>query len=316
MPNLENSLVKNKNNYILPIPFHMGPYGNTTIPSYKRIINMSGANDTAAQVNTSNELIINTIILPEVSYNILPNTKPELGHHLDTCNQMQLNTAKIIEEIWDNTNVLLVYGGDHSISIGTGLGLSKVVDLNKIGLLYIDTHADINTPQTSQSKSITGYPVAVNMGLGPEILVNPFNKNFITKTAYIGLRDVDKDELKILKERKCNVFSSLDVEEYGVSYCTKKSLEYLSDCEYIWLSIDVDVLEQVYFEDGETDEPAPGGLTLRELMLIAELTQKTGKLKIAEITQINDVGKNTPLISFASRLSEIIFGIAGYRYGK
>jgi arginase len=305
-----------KNNYILPIPFHLGPYGSSSKPSYKRIISMSGANDKAAEINTSNEISAETIILDEVLFQTLPDSEPEIGGYLDSCHDMQVNTAKKISQIWDSTNVLLVYGGDHSISIGTGLGLSKKVDMSKVGLLYIDTHTDINIPETSQSKSITGYPVAVNMGLGPKVLVDEFNGNFIKKVAFIGVRDVDKAEFSILKKQNYSLFSSLDVEELGASECTRKSLEFLADCEFIWLSIDVDVLEQVYFEKGETDEPAPGGLTLREVMQIAKLTQESGKLKVAEITQINDVGRNTPIIAFASRLSEIIFGIGKFRYGK
>jgi arginase len=305
-----------KKKIILPNPFHKGPYGSSDKSSFERIVKMSGSNDSAGSVNSSNLLMKNCMILEPVSFEDLPDSKPEIGIFLDTCESMTVNASLVIENIWHEVDQLLVFGGDHSISIGTGAGLSKVVDMSEVGLLYIDAHTDINIPSTSQSKSITGYPVAVNMGLGPDELIKHFNGNFIKKTAFIGIRDVDEKEVDIVNQLDTLVHSALDIEEIGIVKCLENSLTFLKDCKYIWLSIDIDSLEHIYFTAGETDEPAPGGLTPRELLYITDKVFRTGKLKVTELTQINDVGTNTPIIALASRISELALGLGTFRYGK
>jgi arginase family enzyme len=88
------------------------------------------------------------------------------------------------------------------------------------------------------------------------------------------------------------------------------------DFEYVWLSIDIDSLDSVYFDKDETDVPVTGGLTPRELLYITSKLQSTGKLKVAEITQVNDVDKNTQIIVLASRIAELALGLGAYRYNR
>lgn len=302
---------------ILPVPFAESLFGQSCKTTYQRILNTKGANPNLSQHFPSGILHQNCTILDALTYESLPDDQPETGSFLRSNLSMAKNLAEKISTEFDiSSDKLSIIGGDHSISIGTGAGLSRITDLSKIGLIWIDAHGDFNTPQTSSSKSITGYPCAINSGLGPTEFTNLFNGNFIQKTVQIGVRDIDQKEVNNLQSKKVTCYSVLDVENLGMSQIMQQTLEYLSDCDYIWLSVDIDSLDASYFSPGETDEPTFAGMTPRELLYITSTCANTDKLKIFEITQLNDIGKATPLTVLASRLIELAFGLGKYRYGK
>lgn len=301
--------------YVLSNPFHLGPYGSRSLSPFQRIMGMSAANDTAGKINPSNILRDNTSELPEVIFEHHENSRPEIGEHVDSCMSMVQGSIASIAELPIDFDALAIIGGDHSISIGTGAALAQRYDMSKIGIVYVDTHGDCNIPETSLSKSITGYPLAVLMGRGHEDILKPFAGNFVQKVVHIGLRDLDPMELSVFESLNALSFSSLDCELLGMKEIIARSCDYLSDCESIWLSIDIDVLDPIYFQSGETDEPAPGGLTPREILTITHSLEQTGKLKITELVQINDIGENTPIIWLASRIIEASLGLGKFRYG-
>ncbi|MGL4881790.1 MAG: arginase family protein [Waterburya sp.] len=90
----------------------------------------------------------------------------------------------------------------------------------------------------------------------------------------------------------------------------------LKNCKYLWLSIDIDCLDSVYFEPGETDVPCPGGLSPRELLYIVNRINNSGKLKVIELTQVNDLNLATPITVLSSRILEIALDIGQFRYGE
>ena len=298
---------------ILPIPFAESLYGTTCANTYKRILGVQAANPNMEEHFKSNLLLRNCQILEPVVFEKFPDDQIEKGSFFRTNLSMAQNVqARIVKNFDIKTDVLCCIGGDHSVAIGTGAGLSKITDMSKVGLIWVDAHGDSNTPNTSSSKSITGYPCAVNNGMGLEEFTSLFGGNFITKTVQIGIRDIDLLETQNMQNYK--TFSSLDVEEFGIAKIMQKTLEYLDDCDYLWLSMDIDSLDSVYFGKGETDEPVMAGLTPRELLLITKKVQETGKLKIFELVQLNDVGENTNLVVLASRLVEMGLGLGKYRY--
>jgi arginase len=305
-----------KQKMILPVPFAISEYGTTASQSYKRILGVSAANETMSDKFPSNLFARDTVILDPVEFEILPDKHIESGTGVTTLVNLQKNLANRVADVWDDCETLLVLGGDHSISCGTGLGISRKVDMSKVALIYIDAHGDCNTPETSLSKCITGYPVAVNFGLGAEVLTEPFQDNFLKKICYIGLRDIDELEGSNLQKINAEVYSILDVMELGINKVVERVLESVKGCEYIWFSIDIDSLDAVYFESGETDVPVPGGLTPRELLYITHKVQQTGRLKVAELAQVNDIGKNTSITVLSSRIGELALGLGKYRYFK
>jgi arginase len=297
---------------LLPIPFAESLYGTTCAEIYKRILTVSAANPNMEKYFKSNLILENCQILEPVAFEKFPDDCSEKASFFRTNLSMIQNVqARIVQEFDIKNDILCCLGGDHSVAIGTGAGLSRIVDMSKVGLIWVDAHGDSNSPKTSDSKSVTGYPCAVNNGVGLTEFTDLFGNNFIQKTVHIGCRDID------LLENMDNylVYSALKVEEFGMAKVVQKALDYLQDCDYIWLSIDIDSLDYIYFEKHETDEPVMAGLTPRELLLIATKVQESGKLKIFEFVQLNDVGKTTNLVVLASRLVETALGLGKYRYG-
>ena len=303
-----------KQKIILPVPFAVSDYGHSATTSFNRIISVNAANEMMDDKFPSNLLTRETVILPPVEFEICEDKHLESGVGVTTLVNLQNNLANRISEIWNESETLLILGGDHSISCGTGVGIARNIDMSKVALIYVDAHADCNTPETSLSKCITGYPVAVNFGLGAEALTNPFKNNFLTKVCYIGLRDIDELEGENLKKINAEVYSILEVEELGINKVVEKVLKSVNEYKYIWLSIDIDSLDAIYFQKGETDVPVTGGLTPRELLYIAHKVQSTGRVRVAEITQVNDLGHNTDIVVLASRLAELCLGLGGFRY--
>lgn len=183
----------------------------------------------------------------------------------------------------------LTLGGDHSIAIGTVAGTFSTYP--NAGLIWIDAHADINTPLTTDSGNLHGCPVAFVMGLDshafpPELqwvpkVLDP------KKIAYIGLRDVDKGEKKILKDLGIAAFSMYHVDRYGINKVIEMALEAIDPTgdAPIHLSYDVDAIDPLFVP--ATGTPVRGGLTFREGLFIPERLAETGRLVAVDIVECN-----------------------------
>lgn len=135
-------------------------------------------------------------------------------------------TQKIAEQVYTQAKegrCVLTLGGDHSIAIGTVAGTAKAIRERlgrEMAVIWVDAHADINTPETSESGNIHGMPVAFLTGLakGEEQGVFGWLKedNLIStkKLVYIGLRDIDRGEKLILREHGIKAFSMHDIDRY------------------------------------------------------------------------------------------------------
>lgn len=300
--------------HVIPAPFALSPYGYTAGTAYRNIIGVNGANENNASYFPSNLLEEHCQIHPPIQFNTYENDQPQVGHYLRSLVDLQAQMARKIEDVFPKADALAILGGDHSISVGTGLGLSRCLDLADVGLIWIDAHADSNTPETSQSKCLTGYPVAINSGIGPKALTDPFQGNTIKSVVQIGLRDVDELELNNVSSINAEVFSILDVVELGMKQILDRALLALSHCRYIWLSIDIDCLDSIYFQPGETDVPCPGGLTPRDLLYLVSRIHQSKKLIVTELTQVNDIGCITPITVLSSRILEMALGLGQFRY--
>lgn len=182
----------------------------------------------------------------------------------------------------------LTIGGDHSLAIGTVSGVfSQHADAC---LLWIDAHADINTPQSTPSGNIHGCPVSFLMGLAepcpPQFAwVKPYLKS--NKLAYIGLRDVDPGEREILRKHNIAAFSMHHVDKYGIGKVVELALERVNPDgkSPIHLSLDIDALDPEHAP--ATGTPVRGGLSLREACYICEALAETGNLVAMDIMECN-----------------------------
>lgn len=189
---------------------------------------------------------------------------------------------------------VLTLGGDHSVAIGTIAGTAKAVRERlgrDLAVIWVDAHADINTPETSGSGNIHGMPVAFITGLAKEDNEDMFgwikkeHMISVKKLVYIGLRDVDKGEKKILKEHGIRAFSMHDIDRYGIGKVMDMALGWIGSDTPIHLSFDVDALDPMWAPS--TGTPVRGGLTLREGDFIAECVHQTGSLVALDLVEVN-----------------------------
>ena len=194
--------------------------------------------------------------------------------------------------------MVLTLGGDHSIAIGTVAGTSKAIRERtgkEVAVIWVDAHADINTPETSDSGNIHGMPVAFLTGLANSDKKDMFgwlNEDFgekpalsVTKLVYIGLRDVDRGEKQILREYGIKSFSMHDIDRHGIGRVVEMALAHIGTDTPIHLSFDVDALDPQWAPS--TGTPVRGGLTLREGDYIAECVHETGQLVAMDLVEVN-----------------------------
>ncbi|KAH9950207.1 Ureohydrolase [Amylocystis lapponica] len=181
----------------------------------------------------------------------------------------------------------LTLGGDHSLAMGTISGtLSRYPDAC---VVWVDAHADINTAETTDSGNIHGMPLAFLLGLGPQIPEFDWVKPLLTpsRLVYIGLRDVDAGEKRILKENGIRAFSMHDVDKHGIGRVVEMALDHVNPKrdKPIHLSFDVDALDPSVAPS--TGTPVRGGLTFREGHYICEAIYETGSLVALDIMEVN-----------------------------
>uniref|UniRef100_UPI003AAA2530 arginase-1 n=1 Tax=Centroberyx gerrardi TaxID=166262 RepID=UPI003AAA2530 len=188
-------------------------------------------------------------------------------------------------------------GGDHSLAIGSVLGHAAVQQ--QLSVVWVDAHADINTPLSSPTGNLHGQPVSYLIHeLRDKIPVLP-NFSWVKPCiaakdlVYIGLRDVDPEEHYILKFLGIKVFSMTEVDRLGIARVMEETCDYLSDKvkKPIHLSYDVDALDPSVTP--ATGTPVVGGLSYREGVYIAETLCQTGLLSAVDMVEVNPLRGRT-----------------------
>lgn len=207
-------------------------------------------------------------------------------------------TEKLAEQVYEQARqgrMVLTLGGDHSIAIGTIAGTAKAIrerhNGREMAVIWVDAHADINTPETSDSGNIHGMPVAFSTGLARSSDRDIFGwltdeqRISTRKLVYIGLRDVDRGEKKILRDHGIRAFSMHDIDRHGIGRVVEMALAHIGSDTPIHLSFDVDALDPMWAPS--TGTPVRGGLTLREGDYIAECVHETGQLVAMDLVEVN-----------------------------
>ncbi|KAL1842272.1 hypothetical protein VTJ49DRAFT_5657 [Mycothermus thermophilus] len=213
-------------------------------------------------------------------------------------------TKRIAEQVYAHARegrLVLTLGGDHSIAIGTIAGTAKAVrerfaGRKEIAVIWVDAHADINTPETSGSGNVHGMPVSFLTGLARDSdeqffgWIGDEHRISVSKIVYIGLRDVDPGEKRILRENGIKAFSMFDIDRvpirsYGIGRVMELALAHIGADTPIHLSFDVDALDPMWAPS--TGTPVRGGLTLREGDFICEMVHQTGSLVAVDLVEVN-----------------------------
>jgi len=207
----------------------------------------------------------------------------------DACKDL----AAIVEKTLDENMMPVVLGGDHSIAAGSLSGVAAHFKKKekKIGLIWLDAHGDINTPESSPSGNVHGMPLAAAMGYGATELVEL--QGFRPKVepqniSLVGIRDLDSQERKLAKKSGVHVFTMRDIDERGMREVMSDAMKYaMDDTDGISVSLDMDFVDPS--DAPGVGTPVRGGVTYREAHLAMEMLADTEAMVSLEVVEINPV---------------------------
>lgn len=228
------------------------------------------------------------VIIPEMSHYGDPKAK-YLKEITDACAHL----AKMVLQIYEEGKTPLVLGGDHSIAVGTVSGMAEGFrrDNKRLGLIWFDAHADMNTPDISPSGNVHGMPMAAIMGYGPRELTHLFG--FAPKVqpqhvAMIGIREVDPMEREIVKKSGVRVFTMKEIDRRGIGAVLDEAISIVTKgTDGFAATLDADFLDPI--ESPGVATPVRGGANYREAHLAMEMIADTKKLVSFEVTEINPI---------------------------
>jgi arginase len=219
------------------------------------------------------------------------------AHYLPEVSQVCQRTFEMIHNCWRENDFGLFIGGDHSISIGT---VAAVAESGNVGVLWVDAHTDMNTPESSPSGNIHGMSMAVLLGDGAEELVNVGYRGAKLNpknVAMIGVRSIDTVERQRVRESGITVHTMRNVDEQGINTIAHSVLEQFAHLERIHVSFDLDSLDPRLASGVGT--PVRGGLDYREAHLLMEILADSGKVCSMDVVEIN------PILDNQNRTAEI-----------
>ena len=214
---------------------------------------------------------------------------PGRPRHVEAIRTASEHAADSVERSAKEGHFPVVIGGDHSMAIGVLAGLARVHGPQ--GVIWIDAHADLNTPATSPTGNLHGMSVAIAMGDAPELFPGarfPAPSVDPARCVFIGLRDLDPGERKALRDRGFTCFTMSDIDRYGIGKIVEQALTIACrGPRSVHVSLDVDSLDPALAPG--TGTPVPGGLTYREAHLAMEMIAQSGCADSLEVAEVNPV---------------------------
>lgn len=237
------------------------------------------------------------------------------AHYLKQISDTCTRTAEAVLKTLEAGETPLVLGGDHSIAAGTVSGVSEFYhrQKQKIGLLWIDAHSDINTPETSPSGNVHGMPLAALLGLWAEPLGALYGhspKVAPENTVIVGVRDIDAAERENIKRAGVTeVYTMRDIDERGMRTVMEEALRTAGrGTAGYHVSLDMDWIDP---EDAPgVGTPVRGGATYREAHLAMEIIADHGRMVSLEIVEVN------PVIDEHNRTADLAVELACSAFGK
>ena len=212
----------------------------------------------------------------------------ERARYLPEIKSACARVARLVGLAVEQGAVPLVLGGDHSVALGTLGGLAKVHGPG--GVLWIDAHGDLNTPETSPTGNVHGMPLAAALGLaGPAFESDAWRLPAVDpgRVAIVGARSFDAAERAWLRESQVLVFTMSDLDRVGIESALGEALEHVSGPGFVHVSLDMDVLDPDVAPGVGT--PVRGGLTYREAHLALELVAESGLAGSLEVVEVNPI---------------------------
>lgn len=226
---------------------------------------------------------------------------------------------EVYETLFDEFFPIIV-AGDHSTAYGTMAGIKKAFPKIRLGVIWIDAHADIHTPFTTPSGNMHGMALAMATGIDNlECKINdprgetleyweqlknvgmPGPKVLPEDIVYVGVRDLEKPENYLINKYNINFVEIEDIKKNGATVMARKALEMLDHCDMIYVSFDVDCIDSRVSTG--TGTPVPNGLTVEEAKEFNQELGKDPKICAWEIVEVN------PTLDTENRMAESAFEI-------
>ena len=216
------------------------------------------------------------------------------AHYITEIAETCARTAEAVIATLEEGGIPLVLGGDHSLAAGSISGVSEFYRRRgqKIGVIWIDAHSDINTPESSPSGNVHGMPLAALLGLGPEPLGNLFGyspKMAPQNTVLIGVRDIDAAERENIRRAGVSeVYTMRDIDERGMRAVMDDAIRIATaGTAGFHLSLDMDFVDPK--DAPGVGTAVRGGATYREAHLAMEMICDSGKMVSMEAVEVNPV---------------------------
>jgi arginase len=228
--------------------------------------------------------------------------------------------AKSVKDTIKNNFFPVVISGDHSTSGGTIAGIKLAKPNSRLGVIWIDAHADLHTPFTTPSGNLHGMPLSASIGEDnlenkvhepDEKTINDWNqlKNFgkinpkvsPDDIVFISLRDYEKEEKSLIDKYGMKVITTNELRRKGAESVVRSALRFLTDCTDIYVSFDVDCLDSSISKG--TGTPVNNGLKEREAEDLVSKFMQNRKICCFEITEVN------PTLDKENLMAEIAFNI-------
>jgi arginase len=222
--------------------------------------------------------------------------------------------AELVLKTLEAGRVPLCLGGDHSMAAGTVSGVAEFYrrQNQRVGLIWIDAHTDINTPDSSPSGNVHGMPLAALMGLWESELANIFDfspKVRPENCVLVGVRDIDAVEKENVRRAGIGVFTMRDIDERGMRTVMEEALRVAGrGTAGYHISLDMDWVDP---EDAPgVGTPVRGGATYREAHLAMEIIADHGRMLSFEIVEVN------PVIDEHNQTADLAVELALSAFGK
>jgi len=246
----------------------------------------------------------NTLEIPNENHLLLEATGNAFAKRISGVLTMVERVAEEVAKTLENNSFPIILAGDHSTAAGTISGIRKAYPKSKLGVIWVDAHADLHSPYTTPSGNLHGMSMAIV--LDEDNLDSKVNKpdqetlnywfqlknvaNIAPKinykdVVYIGVRDVEPQEDFLLKRHKVKNFTIADIRKRSVERIAIETIQVLDHCDLIYVSFDVDVLDSAISKG--TGTPVSNGLTEREAGNLISRLLTSDKVCCFEMVEIN-----------------------------
>lgn len=233
-------------------------------------------------------------------------TETPYGKNIETITEFQNNVWRSISEILQLGKIPFILSGDHSSANALISGVKDFYANSRIGVIWIDAHADLHSPYTTPSGNIHGMPIAALMGHDHREMARNEPKEITKKLwedmkrlgrrrivpklqpqdlVFIALRSTEVEEEKIIAKENIKTFRPDDIRELGIEKVLENTLSHLRNCEYIYVSFDVDSLDSGI--SAGTGTPVEDGLSIEQAQYLLKSLLAIKNLVGFEITEVN-----------------------------